>query len=212
MDVIKRYSDRAYSPSKKMLPFDPMGWIQPAFEPLFKIALDHVLKSRENLDNPLLVVEVGSWLGASTRVMAKEIKSRGLSKSKVIAIDTWLGSPEHLGDDEQLEVLYETFISNVKHEKLEDVICPFRISSAQGGHFLIQNSIVCDIVYIDAGHEYESVKLDIDIFWSILKPGGFMLFDDYAWSGVIKAVDEHAAKVGGELAVFGALAMIQKTL
>ena len=205
MDLIQRYSDLAYSPSNGMRPFDPAGWIQPAFAPFFKRALDSVSEKTKSV----VIIEVGSWLGLSTRVMANELSVRGMKDSCVIAVDTWLGSPEHVGD-EKLISLYETFVSNVKHEKLEGFIHPFRISSTQAGHFFEQKKITGDIIYIDAGHEYESVKLDIDVFWRVLKPDGFMLFDDYAWPGVIKAVDEHVKKTGTELFISGALAMIQK--
>jgi hypothetical protein len=75
---------------------------------------------------------------------------------------------------------------------------------------LKSKEVYADIVYIDAGHEYEAVKLDIGVFWSLLKPGGFMLLDDYAWDGVKKAADEHSLHSNVPLQVSGALAMLQK--
>ena len=49
---------------------------------------------------------------------------------------------------------------------------------------------MADIIYIDAGHEYEAVLLDAQLYWNLLNPGGYIIFDDYSWPGVIKAVDE----------------------
>ncbi len=48
-----------------------------------------------------------------------------------------------------------------------------------------------DCVYIDGGHDYESVAQDIALWTPKVKPGGFISGDDYVdpW-GVIKAVDE----------------------
>lgn len=59
-----------------------------------------------------------------------------------------------------------------------------------------------DSVYIDGDHYYEGVKRDILASASKLKPGGFLIFNDYtAWSpgsmskcGVAKAVNEFINK------------------
>jgi predicted O-methyltransferase YrrM len=49
-----------------------------------------------------------------------------------------------------------------------------------------------DVVYIDANHEYESVKADIKHWLPKVKPNSYICGDDYCseWPGVIKAVDE----------------------
>ena len=47
-----------------------------------------------SLYKPNLVIEVGSFLGYSAIKMAKEIKKLNLD-TKIICVDTWLGSPEH---------------------------------------------------------------------------------------------------------------------
>ena len=35
-----------------------------------------------------------------------------------------------------------------------------------------------DIVYIDGGHEYETVKADLEFYPNLVKPGGFLVIDD----------------------------------
>ena len=49
-----------------------------------------------------------------------------------------------------------------------------------------------DVVYIDAAHDYDSVRADIDTWLPKVKPGGMICGHDYtaAWPGVIEAVDE----------------------
>jgi hypothetical protein len=49
-----------------------------------------------------------------------------------------------------------------------------------------------DFVYIDAAHDYESVKADIREWLPKVKPGGYICGHDYGgeYTGVKKAVDE----------------------
>jgi len=52
-----------------------------------------------------------------------------------------------------------------------------------------------DFVYLDAGHDYDSVKRDIAAWWPKVKPGGIFAGNDYfsGCPGVIQAVNEFAA-------------------
>jgi predicted O-methyltransferase YrrM len=49
-----------------------------------------------------------------------------------------------------------------------------------------------DVVFIDALHDYESVKQDIDLWWPRVRPGGYLCGHDYnhKWPGVMRAVAE----------------------
>jgi len=38
-----------------------------------------------------------------------------------------------------------------------------------------------DFIYIDADHVASSVLSDAELSWPLLKTGGIMAFDDYAW-------------------------------
>jgi hypothetical protein len=51
-----------------------------------------------------------------------------------------------------------------------------------------------DLVYIDASHEYEFVRDDINLYYPLIKSGGMLGGHDYQnyWLGTIKAVDEFA--------------------
>jgi predicted O-methyltransferase YrrM len=199
MDTLRKASDKFYK--QELVPFENGGWMQPRFQQTFQEILQ-IIKHPD-----IKIVEVGSWLGLSTRIMATELKKLGYGC--LIAVDTWLGSPEHY-ETYNLDELFQKFISNTKQAGLEEYILPFRTSSCQAAQFMINKQIEVDVIYIDAAHEYEPVKLDIELYWKILKPGGFMLFDDYAWPGVIKAVDEHCLLHNLQLSTHGALALVQK--
>jgi predicted O-methyltransferase YrrM len=50
----------------------------------------------------------------------------------------------------------------------------------------------CDLIFIDAGHDYRSVRSDSRNALRMVRPGGIILWHDYmqAWPGVKKAVEE----------------------
>lgn len=61
-----------------------------------------------------------------------------------------------------------------------------------------------DFVYIDAGHDYDNVKADIEAWTPKVRPGGIVSGDDYyefpsGKGGVIPAVNEYVAKHGYKL-------------
>ncbi|MGA9380044.1 MAG: class I SAM-dependent methyltransferase, partial [Phormidium sp.] len=47
-----------------------------------------------------------------------------------------------------------------------------------------------DLVFVDAAHDYDSVKADLLNWYPKIKPGGILLCDDYelGWPGVMRAV------------------------
>jgi predicted O-methyltransferase YrrM len=51
-----------------------------------------------------------------------------------------------------------------------------------------------DYIYIDAAHDYEAVKLDVENTWQYLKLGGIMAFDDYGVEGKTEEGLDHGVK------------------
>lgn len=39
-----------------------------------------------------------------------------------------------------------------------------------------------DVIYIDADHRFDTVLLDTVLSWPLLRPGGYLIWDDYLWS------------------------------
>ncbi|MGH7120211.1 MAG: class I SAM-dependent methyltransferase [Acetobacteraceae bacterium] len=174
-------------------PDDMQGWGSDA--PVLMQAIE-VLRPRR-------ICEVGSWKGRSAINMARAVKSLGLS-SEIVCVDTWLGSPEHWLEQgpsrqESLRVvngmphLYYTFLANVVRNHVEDVITPFPMTSENAAHVFAGLGVRFDIVYLDAAHEYEPVKRDLNAYYGLLERDGLLIGDDYlSWDGVTKAVDEFA--------------------
>lgn len=168
---------------------------------------EHPIFERVLLDvRPEVLVEVGTWKGASVLHMHALARKHGLGTS-FICIDTWLGSAENWIKPEprpnmNLEgghpTLYRQFIANVIACEAAESIYPIPIASTAGARLLHGLGVSADAVYVDAAHEQEEVALDVELFWRVLRPGGVMFGDDYHphWSGVVKAVDRFASEQG----------------
>ena len=150
-------------------------------------------------DKPKTVIEVGTWKGASALNMAKLAAKNGTPSNEfeIVCVDTFLGSWEHhttmntfnhpdLNDYDGTchkihgrPRVYETFLSNVVRNNLADVITPFPIDSVNGALCLKQWKIQADLIYIDAGHDYDSVKADFMLYKDLVKDNGSILIDDW---------------------------------
>lgn len=134
-----------------------------------------------------LIVEVGTWMGQSAAFMAVEIVN---SKKPFVfhCVDTWKGSEEHKDYDViKNDELYEKFLKNM--ESVKDVIVPVRKNSLEASKDYADNSI--DFLFLDAAHDYENVKADLEAWYPKVKPGCIFAGHDYPyWEGVVRAVDE----------------------
>lgn len=179
---------------------DVQGWMDTHFVHVFEKSIDHL-----NRQDKLTIIEVGTWKGLSCITMAEQVKKMGFTNVFIFCVDTWLGAPEFLTwglqdntRGKSLECIhgfpsvFYTFTKNVKSLGHHDIIYPFPMSSQQAVEIFKYYNVKADIIYIDAAHEYQAVKDDINAYKLLLKDGGTMMGDDYCepWTGVIKAVNE----------------------
>lgn len=160
-----------------------------------------------SLEGPALVVDVGVWKGQSTINMATEMKRLGLDGC-VIAVDTFLGSPEHwdmkLFDRRfGMPDLYRTFMSNVLNAGVAEYVVPLPQTSVTAAAILRNRGISPAVVHVDAAHEYDEVLRDAEEYWALLAPGGFLIGDDYdtSWPGVVKAAADFSSAHAVPLAI-----------
>lgn len=131
-------------------------------------------------------VEVGCWKGKSSAFMAVEIANSG-KKIDFYCVDHWLGGPDHKGWD-ILPKLYDIWTTNMK--PLKDYFIEMKMSSIDASKKFDDQSL--DFVFIDASHEYEDVKSDIEAWMPKVKVGGIIAGHDYEeyFPSVQKAVNE----------------------
>ena len=175
---------------------DPRGWNEgsPIFEEVIKVL------------RPTKIIEVGTWKGASALRMAALLKKYELG-AEIVCVDTFLGSITHWMNPEHPELgmpmkfgrptLYDQFIANVIHAGHTDVLVPFPTDSLTAAEFFKAKRMIADVIYIDAGHDYDHALADIQAYWDIVRPGGVIFGDDYKldWIGVVRAVHDFADSV-----------------
>ena len=179
METVRKQIYKDYDPyaGLDVLPLDAQGWAStsPVFEEIIKEI------------SPRLIVEVGTWKGGSAIHMAKTCL-KYYDDFEIVCIDTFLGSVEHWVDQQDLLFknikngrpnIYEQFLSNVVHNGYQDYITPLPVDSVNGHEILGKLNVQADLIYIDAGHDYVSVRLDLAHYSDHLRPGGYMLGDDW---------------------------------
>jgi predicted O-methyltransferase YrrM len=159
---------------------------------------DQVFEALIKAVKPKVIVEVGSWKGASAIHMAKLCTALGLP-TKIICVDTWLGSAEHhiykkwrkdLKFSYGYPQLYFTFLSNVIKCACQNRIIPLPATSGVAFEVLKKKGIRPDLIYIDASHSYAAVLNDLRMYWELLSDNGVLFGDDYLqWGDVTRAVD-----------------------
>lgn len=135
-------------------------------------------------------VEVGTWKGKSACYMAVEIINSGKDIS-FDCVDTWafIEDQKNCIPEQLFNNLFETFLKNIAPVK--DKINIVKSISWDGANLYENESL--DFVYIDAGHDYESIKKDINAWYPKVKKGGIISGHDYvdhSTCGVKRAVNE----------------------
>ena len=150
-----------------------------------------------------VIVEVGSWLGKSMAFMAQRLQARGW-KGRLVAIDGFTGE---LNQPDHAEVIAAhggsilgAFEQNMRDCGIDDMVDVIVGDSAASADRFEDGSV--DFCFIDAAHDYESVRRDICAWLPKIRPGGVIAGHDYPWPEVQRAVLEFLAPVGYQ--VYGA--------
>lgn len=156
------------------------------------------------LTRPKLVIELGVWKGMSSIHMAGLMKEMGHA-GQILAIDTWLGSSNHLsaaGRRAELKprngypTVYDTFMANVVKSGHQDMIVPLPMDGTSAAIALTRLKVRAQVIHIDASHEFQPCLTDLRAYWPLLADDGILLADDYGnWPSVSRAVCSFAAEV-----------------
>jgi predicted O-methyltransferase YrrM len=126
------------------------------------------------------IVELGSYLGRSTRALADNTKGR------VMAIDDWMGPRERLINYSDRLLIFDRFKQN-----LEDLLQNKKVTAYKQNFELlpqIKFNKPPDMIFIDGDHSYKAVIRDIEWAISVMKDGGLLCGHDMDMPKVRNAV------------------------
>ena len=125
------------------------------------------------------VVEIGSYLGASSCFLAAGLRSKG---GMLHCVDTWT----NIGMTEGKRDTYDEFITNTRSFS-ESIAIHRGLSKGIARSF--QSSV--DLLFVDGDHNYEAVSSDLQSWLPKLQEFSWIIMHDYKWEpGVKKAVEE----------------------
>lgn len=140
-----------------------------------------------------VIIEVGSWHGRSSRALGDNLVEGGI----VYCVDTWDGSVAEQATNHASAKLmdgdhafYEFMQGNADLVAAKKIV-PIRMGSRNAAKLFKEMKIQADMIFIDAGHTYEEVCVDIEAWKDVLKEDGIFCGHDFnAWQGVNHAVSE----------------------
>ncbi len=141
----------------------------------------------------MTVVEVGSWKGFSTSVLAKMVADY---HGSVYAVDHWMGNEGTWNEEiAKTQDVYSIFKRNIIVLGLWDTVHPLVMDSLTACEIIADG--ILDLVFIDADHRYENFKKDISCWLPKLREGGILCghdcegyYSEYP-AAVRKVIDEH---------------------
>lgn len=119
-----------------------------------------------------VIVEVGSWKGKSTICLGSGAK--GKNQIKIFSIDPHIGSSEHQKMFGHVDT-FEEFTQNISKAGIAEYVEPIRNTSENAAKNFNQK---IEFVFIDGAHDYNSVKLDFNLWFPKVMSGGFLAFHD----------------------------------
>ena len=119
------------------------------------------------------IVEIGAYKGRSTIALAAGSIARG--RGKVLSVD-----PHEEGT-------LQDFRNNIERSRVESHVRAV-IATSQEARRGFDKPV--RLLFIDALHDYDSVKQDIELWKGLVIEGGIIAFHDYNYPSVRRAVSE----------------------
>ena len=169
--------------------------------------LDEVRK-----EQPKIFLEIGVFHGVTARNICELLYQTHKNDFKYIGLDLFVENEENKNEvipnntfNNPLKRIYFKYIKKQNPYSLEavkDLLKKFEnnVHLIQGNSNNVLKKIdmgKIDYVFLDGGHEYNTVKNDLDNCIEVIKKGGTVLCDDYnlgSAPGVKRAIDDFVKK------------------
>ncbi|KAK9810321.1 hypothetical protein WJX72_008612 [[Myrmecia] bisecta] len=153
-------------------------------------------------EKDLRALEVGTWEGRSACWLLQHVcRSPG---SKLVCIDNWAGAQQYgaagkiYGLDSSIQsghAVEERFDSNVQVLQAEGRVDKMKMESMKAlATLIIAEGDPFHVVYIDCSHNPKDLIADAVMSWPLVRAGGLLIFDDYAWEDVVTLEEGQSPK------------------
>jgi predicted O-methyltransferase YrrM len=133
-------------------------------------------------------LEIGSWEGRSACWLLDNVLTH--ESARLTCIDTWQGSAENANFDKFLLLfLQERFDVNISLTGHPEKVIKKVNRSLEVLPSLSSNSY--DLIYVNSFYNSFDVLWNAVLLWKLLKVGGIIIFDDYAWNKKNKMDVDH---------------------
>jgi SAM-dependent methyltransferase len=138
-----------------------------------------------------IVCEVGVWMGRSIIYLAQLLKRQG-KKVRLFAVDSFQGEANQPAHAEEVAKhggnFRAEFEANIRRCGVDDCIQIIESDSALAAARFLDGMLA--FCFIDAAHDYESVKRDVSAWLPKVKPDGIFAGHDAQYEPVERAVKE----------------------
>lgn len=135
------------------------------------------------------IAEVGSWKGKSTVALALGARRAG-HRQPLYAIDHHAGVAEDTGTGTWTPEgsTWPAFLSTIRRAAVEDRVHALKMDSLSGARWLAERSVLLELLFVDGAHDEDSVVRDLQAFFPLVLPGGWIALDDAAPDGACPGV------------------------
>lgn len=133
---------------------------------------------------PKVIIEIGTFLGASAIHMAELTRKLGLD-TQILCIDDFRGWPDLPSKFKDIKMvngdtmlLYQ-FMQNVVYVNATEKVMFLPYSTQSALERLCEWGVFGDLIEVDAGHDFHSAWSDINRAYKLLRPGGIIFGHDY---------------------------------
>jgi predicted O-methyltransferase YrrM len=146
-------------------------------------------------------LEIGSYEGRSS---VWTVENMITDSGSLTCIDNWKGGEEHSEHDmAAVEARFDYNINLVTTKfPLRDVY-KMKQSSIDALATLVSGGAQFDFIYIDGSHQAKDVLTDSCLAWPLLRPGGFMVWDDYLWGHPRDVLHKPKFAIDAFMTIFG---------
>ena len=164
------------------------------------------------LKKPKNFLEIGVFHGVTSRNVCELLYSLHGNDFKFTGIDLFVNDETSLKDEyipkikflNPLKTIYYKYIIRLDPYSYKSVLKLLKkfekninIIIGDSNRILKEIPREFDYVFLDGGHSYETVKIDLEHLTQVIEKGGIILCDDYDLSyasGVKRAIDEYVLK------------------